>query len=273
MGFLVVDQSKCKKDGVCSMTCTRGLIKLQEDTGYPDMIPGGEKGCIRCGHCVAVCPHYALNHSELPVKDCPPIKPELIINEEQAVQFLRSRRSVRIYKSKPVEKEKIMRLVETARYAPTGGNGQMVEWLVLTDKSKLRTIAGMTIDCFRQDSMKKSQPLPEYLKPIFDAWDAGCDSILWDAPVLVVASVSKNFPTGMTDLCIALSYLDLLAPTMGLGTCWAGLLKFAMESSSSLKMFLGVPNDHTQFFPMMLGYPKLKFHRLPQRKSPKIKFD
>ncbi|MEM3486375.1 MAG: nitroreductase family protein, partial [Candidatus Methanomethyliaceae archaeon] len=108
------------------------LIKLQEDTGYPGIIPGGDEVCNRCGHCVAVCPTGALKHSDIPVEDCPPIKPELIINDEQAVQFLRSRRSIRAYKDKPVEEGKIRRLIEITRYAPTGGNGQLVEWLVLT---------------------------------------------------------------------------------------------------------------------------------------------
>lgn len=275
MGFLSIDKSKCKKDDVCSMVCPGSLIKLQEDTGYPGMIPGGEKGCIRCGHCVAACPHEALNHSKAPVEDCQPIKPELIINEEQAVQFLRSRRSVRTYKSKPVEKEKIKRLIDAACYAPTGANAQKVEWLVLTDKSRLSEIAGLTVDYFRQDVMEKPQThtLPKYVQSIIKSFDAGNDPILWNAPVLLVASVVKNIPTGMTDLCIALSYLDLLAPTVGLGTCWAGLLQHAIVSSPSLKRFLGVPAHHTHLFPMLLGYPKFKYYRLPGRKSPKIIFD
>jgi nitroreductase len=42
--------------------------------------------------------------------------------------------------------------------------------------------------------------------------------------VLVVASAPKEATNGMVDVTLALSYLDLLAPTMGLGTCWAGLL-------------------------------------------------
>ena len=60
MAFLIVDESKCKKDGICVAECPSGLIKLQEDTGYPGIIPGGDKVCIRCGHCVAVCPNGAL---------------------------------------------------------------------------------------------------------------------------------------------------------------------------------------------------------------------
>lgn len=274
MDLLRVDEKECKKDGICVAECPMALIKLQEDTGYPGIIPGGEKGCIQCGHCVAVCPHGALSHSRIPAEDCPRIKPELVINEEQAIQFLRSRRSIRAFKDKPVEKKKIRGLIEAASYAPTGGNSQLVEWLMVTDKRKIHELAGQTIDIFRRNIQENPQILESnpYLPMIINAWEAGNDSILWNAPVLLVASAPKETPLGVVDLCIALSYLDLLAPTMGLGTCWAGLLQNAIVSSPSLKEFLGVPAEYPNHFPMMLGYPKAKYYRLPGRKPPKITF-
>jgi nitroreductase/NAD-dependent dihydropyrimidine dehydrogenase PreA subunit len=271
MTFLRIDESKCKKDGICASECPMALIRLQADTGYPDFVPGGDKACNRCGHCVAVCPSGALNHWDIQPEDCVRIERELILNEEQAVQFLRSRRSIRAYKDTPVEKDKIKRLIEIARYAPTGGNSQFVEWLVLTDKNKLQKIAGMTIECFRREINEKPQLL-EYLTPIFKSWEAGLDSILWNAPVLVVASAPTQASTGMVDLCIALSYLDLLAPVMGLGACWAGLLQHAIISSPALKDFLCVPDGHPHLFPIVLGYPKVKYYQLPGRKPPRITF-
>lgn len=75
---------------------------------------------------------------------------------------------------------------------------------------------------------------------------------------------------GLVDLTLALSYLDLLAPTMGLGTCWAGLLEGALLSSASLRDEVGIPKEHPYPYPMMLGYPAMKYHRLPERKQPKI---
>jgi nitroreductase/NAD-dependent dihydropyrimidine dehydrogenase PreA subunit len=271
MAFLIVDESRCKKDGICLAECPMSLITSQEESGHPALIPGGDKICNRCGHCVAVCPKGALKHSDISDEDCIKIKPELSLNEEQAIQFLRSRRSIRAYKDKPVEKEKIKRLIGTARYAPTGGNSQMVEWLVLTDKNKLHEIAAKTIEHFRREIKEKPQLL-QYFSPIIKFWEGGHDSILWNAPVLVVASAPKEAATGMQDACISLTYLDLLAPAMGLGTCWAGLVQQAIISLPALKDFLGVPADHPYHYPMMLGYPKGKYYRLIARKPPKISF-
>jgi nitroreductase len=245
------------------------LITIQENTGRPALIPDGDKLCNQCGHCVAVCPKGALTHSAIPAEDCSKIVSELVVNEEQAIQFLRSRRSIRAYKAKPVEREKIERLIGTARCAPTGGNSQMVEWLVVTDKNKLHAIAAKTITHFRREINEKPQLLA-YLSPILKFWESGHDSILWNAPALLVASAPKEAATGMQDVCISLTYLDLLAPTMGLGTCWAGLVQQAIISVPALKEFLGLPTDHPHHYPMMLGYPKAKYYRVPGRRPPKI---
>jgi len=273
MGLITIDQQKCKKDGICAGECPMAIIRLQGEDGYPDIIAGGENVCLLCGHCVAVCPHGALDHKYIPIQACEPINKNLIITEQQAMQFLRSRRSVRFYQDKPVEKEKILRLIQIARYAPTGSNSQLVEWLVLNDKPKINKIAGLTIDWLRRVLKEDPQsPKASYLPLIVMAWDAGFDAVLRNAPVVVVASAPQEAINGMVDLTLALCYLDLMAPTLGLGTCWAGVLQAALLSSPSLKEALGLPAHHPYHYPMMLGYSKVKYHRLPERKPPKILF-
>ena len=275
MGLLRIDTSKCKKDGVCVQECPFGIIRLKEDSGYPDIDPSDEALCLVCGHCVAVCSTGALSHERIPIEDSPIIKKELTINEEQAAQFLRSRRSIRFYEDKPVEREKIQRLIEIARYAPTAGNMQLVKWLVLSDKTVINTLAGMTIDFLRQllkDNPDIAKAYPRYLSIVAE-WESGHDSVLRNAPILVVASAPREAANGLVDVTLALCYLDLLAPTMGLGTCWAGLLQGALLSSPSLREIVGIPAQHSHHYPMMLGYPRIKrYFRLPERKLPKISF-
>jgi nitroreductase/NAD-dependent dihydropyrimidine dehydrogenase PreA subunit len=272
MGLLIIDESRCKRDAFCVKDCPTAIIQLPPKR-FPEIIPGGEAGCLECGHCVAVCPHGALSHARIPIQNSPELKKELSINEEQAVQFLRSRRSVRHYLDKPVEKQKIQRLIEIARYGPTGGNSQMVEWLVLTDKSRINEIAGLTADWLRQ-IVKIPQVIEAspYLPKAVAAWDAGYDSILRGAPVVIIAMAPTAAMNGTVDLTLALSYLDLFAPTMSLGTCWAGLLQGAMLNSATIKKAVGIPETHTHHYPIMLGYPDIKFYRLPERKEPKIIF-
>jgi nitroreductase/NAD-dependent dihydropyrimidine dehydrogenase PreA subunit len=274
MGLIKIDESKCKKDGVCVRDCLPAVIRLSEGSGFPEMVPGGEHICLFCGHCVTVCPEGALSHEGIPFELTSPIAEKLVIDEAQAVQFLRSRRSIRFFQDKPVEREKVRRLIEVARYAPTAGNSQTVEWLVHTDRSKISEIAALAEGWARE--VVRNDPsvvaIRPYLPRVVATWDSGRDSVLRSAPVLIVASAPKEAAFGFVDLTLALSYLDLLAPTMGLGTCWVGLLQGALLSSPSVKEVVGIPKEHPHHYPMMLGYPAVKHHRLPERKPPRITF-
>jgi nitroreductase/NAD-dependent dihydropyrimidine dehydrogenase PreA subunit len=270
MGLLKIDTTKCKRDGFCVRECPAAVIRLPREA-LPEIIPGGI--CLECGHCVAVCPHGALSHERIPIENSPPILAELRINEAQALQFLRSRRSIRHFLDMPVEPEKIRKIIEGARYAPTGGNSQMVEWLVLTDKNKIREIAALTVEWLRQfvkdPQVTAARP---YLSIAVASWDEGNDSVLRNAPALVVALAPQEAMNGMVDLTIAQTYLDLLAPAMGLGTCWAGLLQGALLHSQDIKRLVGIPASYPHHYPLMLGYPDVRFYRLPERRAPKIIF-
>jgi nitroreductase len=218
-----------------------------------------------------VCPHGAMNHDQVPLTSSPEIQKGLQISTAQAVQFLRSRRSIRHYRDQAVETEKIQQLIELARYAPTGSNRQEVEWTVFTDKTVIRGLAELTVNWMRTILQKDPRPaMAPYMPLVVGAWDMGYDVVMRDAPALVIASVPRTNASGMVDLSIALSYLELMAPSLGLGTCWAGLLHAGLENWGPLQEAVSLPAGHTHQYPMMLGYPKMKYFRLPERKTPKI---
>ena len=169
-----------------------------------------------------------------------------------------------------MEKEKIQTLIELARYAPTASNAQPLQWLVLTDPEQLHTLAEKTVDWVRVVLEKTPEAAPPYMPLIVFAWDFGFDAVLCSAPALIVAAAPEEDFNGTVDLTLALSYLELAAPSLGLGTCWAGLLKRALVQSAELREFLGLTPELTHFYPMMLGYSQSKYHRLPQRKPPVI---
>lgn len=76
-----------------------------------------------------------------------------------------------------------------------------------------------------------------------------------------------------TDPTLALSYFELAATSVGLGTCWAGLLRGALLEHPPAREVLGLKDDPAVFYyPMMLGYPKFRYWRLPKRNPPKIKW-
>jgi nitroreductase/ferredoxin len=271
MSLLIVDENKCKQDGLCARDCPTAIIRLKGKESFPELVPGSEASCLVCGHCVAVCPHGALSHKMVPLSNCPSIQKELVIDEAQVAQFLRSRRSIRHFEDRPIEKEKIQKLIEVARYAPTASNSQQVEWLVFNDKDAIRGFAKIAVDWAR-DLLEKDPAAAQlpYLSGIVAAWNAGYDSLLRGAPAMVMALAPKEDRNGMVNLTLALSYLELAAPSLGLGACWAGLLQGALLTWPPLQKAIGLPKNQFHHYPMMLGYPKAKYFRMPERKSPTI---
>lgn len=270
MSLLNIDQTKCHQDGLCAAECPMGIIRFEGKGNFPEIPQESEAMCIGCGHCVAVCPHGALDHAEVPLAACPAIEKDLVISATQAEQFLRSRRSIRRFKDRQVERAILQRLIETARYAPTGSNSQLVEWLVIDDRQRLQAIAAQVVDWMRSLLQNPKVTVMPYFPLLIQAWEAGVDSILRSAPCLVTAMAPGPAPIRMVDLTLALSYLELAAPQYGLGTCWAGLLQGALLASPALKETVGIPQDYSFHYPMMIGYTKVRYFRLPERKSPKI---
>ncbi len=271
MGFLIIDPDKCKKDGICVGECPLAILHQQDKNSFPEMVAGGEGICLRCGHCVAVCPHNALSLEPVPLEACPVIDKNLAISEDQAIQFLRSRRSVRFFKDRPVEQKTLQHLIDIARYAPTGGNSQLVEWTVFNDKEKIHDIAGIAVDGMKY--ALKNDPnadYPPYFPLIIAAWDMGMDAVLRDAPALVIASAPAAAVSGMVDVSLALSYLELAAQPRGIGTCWAGIIHMALHAWQPLKDAVGLPAGHVHHYAMMLGHAKPRYFRLPERKKPTI---
>jgi nitroreductase len=214
-----------------------------------------------------------MSHLHVPLEQCPPIEKELTIGLDQAVQFLRSRRSIRVFKKHPVEKESLNTLIETARYAPTAGNAQSIKWLVLTDQDIIRRYAELTVVQMRH-TIATADPstYAPYWPAMVAAWDKGIDVVLRSAPALVIAAAPRSNNHGMIDITLALSYLELAALKMGLGTCWAGMLHIAMCQGDTFLQELPVLRTHTHHYPLMVGYPDVRYHRLPERKPPDIQW-
>lgn len=269
MKLVNIDKEKCRQDGLCAADCPVGIIHFKPGN-YPELVPSGEAVCLRCGHCVAVCPHGAVDHANVPLDECQLIDSALAVSRAQAEQFLRSRRSIRQFEKRPVEPEVIERLIEVASCAPTASNAQPVEWRVINDAERLHDLTGRVIDWIRSLLDESRSGVVPYYPLLVKAWDAGVDSILRSAPCLVVAMAPAQARHGMVDLTLALAYLDLAAPLFGLGTCWAGLLQGALLSNPELKQAIGIPPDTPFHYPMMIGAPAVRYHRLPKRKTPKI---
>jgi len=272
MSLFTIDEGKCKKDGICVAECPIGAIFDFTDRSKPPApIEEFEYLCLNCGHCVTVCSQAALTHKSLSPDDCLPINPEMALNPEQTEHFLRSRRSIRKYKKKEVEKETFEEIIKLASYAPSGHNMQPVQWMVVAGKEKVKQITalvvawmeGMLID---QPDLSKMLFFDEMVR----CWNMDEDIISRDAPALILANGTAGDSFSDNASKIAMTYLDLAIPSFGLGSQWNGFIQMAIASYKPLQEALGLPESGTNYATILVGYPKYKYHRMPTRNEPRI---
>lgn len=144
------------------------------------------------------------------------------------LDIIRKRYSCRSYLEKEIEQEKLDKIFEAARLAPSAKNLQDWRFVVVTDKETKSSVAALT-----------NRP------QIFEKAGA------------IIAACSNNDyvmrcgqAVGPIDVSIALEHISLQAAELGLATCWIG--SFDAEET---KKVLGIPQDVTIIELMALGYP------------------
>ncbi len=271
MSLLTVDQDKCIRDGLCVSICPLGLIEQKGPKVAPAPKNEAEGFCVECGHCVAVCPKGALSHRSIPVEKCLPYDYDLRLFPEHVEHFLRARRSIRSYTDQKVDRPVIEKLIDIARYAPSGHNFQPVNWHVIYEPATVKSMAAIVIDWCRY-LIKKQSPFAEamHMARVVAAWDSGKEIICQGAPHVIVAYGHEKDGTAATSCTIALTFLELATAAFGLGACWAGFFSLAANVWPPMKEALNLPEKNIAYGAMMIGHPKVKYYRMPLRKDPTI---
>ncbi|WP_028579543.1 nitroreductase family protein [Desulfogranum japonicum] len=256
MTFITIDSEKCNQDGLCVQSCPVAIID-QKKGGFPFADTTKIENCIACGHCVAVCPKGALTHSLLSSEDFLTV-PKNQPDPESLEALLISRRSIRGFQNMPIPHHQLERLLEISRRAPTASNSQKISWNMIESSDRLEQIRQLTLEWLATD------PTPTRAHYLETA-TKGRDVILRGASALAVTYCPEDYVWTETDCSIALTYMELLAASMQLGACWAGLVTMASRHLPQLKEILGIPERHNIGGALMLGLPRQKHYLIPPR--------
>ena len=141
---------------------------------------------------------------------------------------IKTRKSIRGYKQDEVPEDKLNKVLEAARLAPSAHNAQDWKFVVVKDSAKREALAKAA-----------SQPF------------------ISQAPVVIAAvalSPKRFMPCGVpayaVDLAIAVDHITLAAVEEGLGTCWIGAF-----SQEKVKEILNIPEDCQVVALLPLGFP------------------
>lgn len=143
---------------------------------------------------------------------------------------IKQRKSVRSYQDRVIEKEKLNRIMEAVRLAPSASNRQEWRFVVVQDeemKKKLATAAD-------------NQEFVGQAAAVIVCCAASSDHVM---PCGI-----ESFPV---DVSIAIDHLTLAAVAEGLGTCWIGAF-----DPNKVRQLLGIPDEVTVVELLPIGYPE-----------------
>lgn len=256
--MIKVDHSKCIQCGACADVCIGGTIRMASDGPEATNNP-----CIRCGHCIGVCPQGAIEHDLC--KPLMSIDPALEVTAAAAKQVLLARSSCRNYQNKPVEREKLVELLNVARQALTARNIQGISYIVVQDPARLAAISEAVIAKMEVSQAKSPTALGQAM--IDHYRKEGRDTILWNCPALIIAKSDVPCERIHRESAIfCLTYAHLYARSLGLACCWAGALEHTVSDKwpASLKA-IDMMNPDQFCGALMVGYPKYDMVTVPER--------
>lgn len=157
------------------------------------------------------------------------------------IEAMKKRRSIRSFKKKKIPAKILAKILEVATYAPSSGNLQNWEFILIRDENAKKRIAEIAFG----------------------------QSFIEEADVIIVACSNQNkmFRYGergeklyaIQNVAAAIQNILLAAHFFGIGSCWIGAF-----DSKELKKFLELPENIMPHAIIPLGYPNEK-PNIPKR--------
>ena len=281
-----IDHDKCKKCKLCIEVCPVNIIGIDEN-GLVNFIPKREKICLECGQCMAICStnaikipkySYETNFEQLPTET---------FNFQEFKDFVSTRRSIRNFKNKSVEKETIEQLLEVLQYAPYGAEPNKVEITFINNRKKIEEILPATekllddvvkwienpIISFiikRKKGIETFNTLKNHLYPMAKSENYKLkygDRITRGAPALMIFHAEKGAEEHTNNSLIYATHCMFAAQSLGLGTSMNGIIPAAINKIPKVRKIFSIPENHEAIISLTIGYPKYKYKKTVKREQ------
>jgi nitroreductase/NAD-dependent dihydropyrimidine dehydrogenase PreA subunit len=286
-GVMKVDTDKCTSCGLCVENCPFKCWEV-DDSGYPKLRDGYV--CFTCSNCMVACTADALSIGDnyyvsggfwvtephrLPIKL--PLEPrdkDGNPDEWNAIERLvLERRSVRNFTNQPVPDHLIRRVLEAGRFAPSAGNCQPWQFIVITDKALIAKMDEAVVAMadglwamYNDDELVKGfGPVAESVPYAFDprALWGGIGTIVrrellpsLGAPcVILMAADARAISGPQLHIGISGQNMNLVANSLGIRACWNG---FLVSGVPAIADRINLKPNWSVITTLVLGWPAFK---------------
>lgn len=295
------EEEKCLHCKSCVQTCPTSCLVWDEDRNIPKAtgLKGMTLACIGCNNCEAVCPAGCIRmrgeyrvlagryktpedrkgEMTLPKPIANAEDKEFSKIEEQLTpteRLIYKRRSIRLYKDRPVPEDLIWRVLEAGRFAPSAGNGQPLKAIVCCNKEINKQVDQKCAQVLTRinNLYLSTNPFSRLAVKILsllmvNKWDQRpiaamekvkqTGSITFGAPVVIhLLKDRRGISHPDVDVAIAAQNMVLTAHSLGLGTCYVGFIASTMDYAPGVKKLLGITYPYRLVLSLCLGFPKIK---------------
>ena len=174
----------------------------------------------------------------------------------ETYEAITTRRSTRSYKPDAVEQEKLNKVIEAGRFAPSGGNNQTNHFLIVRDKAVLEKLATLAENAFAK--MEVTEETYSSLKTSILLSKKGGYVFHYNAPVLIIVANQKDYGNNLADCAVAVENMMIEANELDLGSCWINQIHWLTEDAAILNYLreLGLKENERVYASMALGYAK-----------------
>lgn len=266
--MMYVNEAKCIGCGKCVKDCFPRDIQVVEGKAVMQ-----NKRCIKCGHCIAICPVDAVSMDDYDMSEVKEYNEEsFAIDDEQLMNFIKFRRTVRQFTPQEVDETQIMKIIDAGRFTQTGSNLQDVSYIVV--REGLNELKELTLESLKVSGEKiLADPNPQFemFKPYAKLWvrmyeeykvDSTKDKLFFNAPLVVVITANSD-----VNGALAASNMELMTNALGLGTFFSGFMTRASVGNEKISEFLGLKDGKKVVTCMVIGHPAVSYQRTVPRKS------
>lgn len=164
------------------------------------------------------------------------------------IKTILNRRSVRVYSSELISAEHLESILKCGLYAPSGCNEQPWHFTVIQNKDLIKELSVEAKKEFANSENEDFRMMANNEK--FD--------MFYNAPAIVVVSGRVSAITAPIDCAAATENMILAAESLGIGSCWVGLVTFLFKSARAKEYLekLQIPEGYEPYYAITLGYKK-----------------
>lgn len=256
-----IDQEACTGCGTCIHDCVQRNLVLRDGKAHP------LSTCMKCGHCVAICPEGAPSipaYADLPLEFDPS---SFDIPTENLINSIKFRRSARSFKDEPITMEHLHLLMEAGGHTPTAKNAQMCRFDFVQDS--LRVFKDLVWTFLETAYMNgRETPIPTDTLGRFIAQrrkDPSDDHLFYNAPAVLFIETPDPLDAGL-----AASAIEMVAHSLGIGVLYDGYLRRVVESCPAARAYFDMSDERNVNACLLLGYQEKTYLRTAPRRFPSV---